>query len=752
MHQNIIAKASRNVGQILLTRRYRNAISVVLVALAPILIVATYSVLGGLEGVNNPQLLRAVLLCDFVYVIVVAGLIAAQIGRMVLARQRRSAGARLHMRLMQVFVLIALVPTIVIAIFATMTMSVGLEGWFSDRVRSVVGNSLAAAEAYENEHMQSLRSDTRLLAGFLNRQIEDFPTITPAQFRQLLETGQKQIQRGLTEAYVIDGNRKIQARGGRSYLFGYDAPSEDQIIEARRGQIVIIKDWDRDEFRALAMLPAIEDRFLFVSRDVDGEILNLLDQTKETIALYQRLENERGRLLFEFALFYLAIALIVILASVWGALWFAERLSRPVGRLAGAAARVGAGDFDVQVREESGDDEIAMLGRAFNRMTRQVKAQRDALVDVNVETERRRRLFDSVLSGVTAGVIGLDAKGRIEVLNSAAEELLGVESTAVAGRELADVTPEFADFYQEFVRKNSPDAISEIDLRRSGKAERLLVRIAARLADDVVEGFVVTFDDITDLVSAQRMAAWGDVARRIAHEIKNPLTPIQLSAERLRRKFGPRVGDEKEALEQYSDVIIRQTEDLRRIVDEFSKFARMPAADMRKDDIMPVIRDAVHLSESGHPEITHRLRLDQDTAFMSYDPTMMTQVMNNLLKNAVEAIESHKETKILQDYAAEIRVAVEIDEGRLMISVEDNGVGLPEQRANLFEPYVTHREKGTGLGLSIVKKIVEEHSGQLELLDAEPFETGDHAGALIRMTFPESTTKPDARGVRREVA
>ena len=717
-----------------------------LLALAPVLIVATYMVLGGLDGVANPQLLRAVLLIDIVYVIVVAALIAAQISRMISTRQRRSSGSRLHMRLTQVFLLIALVPTVVIAIFAMISLNFGLEGWFSDRVRNVVGNSLAAAEAYEAEHVANLRTDARVLARFLNRQKIESPSIAPGQFRQMLEAGQKQIQRGLTEAYVIDGSREIQARGERSYLFGYDAPDAEQIARARRGEIVVIKDWDRDEFRALAVLPAFNDRFLYVSRDVDGEILNLLDQTKETIALYQQLESDRGRLLFEFGLFYLGIALIVILASVWGALRFAERLSQPVGRLAGAAARVGAGDFDVQVREERGDDEIAMLGRAFNRMTRQVKAQRDALVDVNVETERRRRLFDSVLSGVTAGVIGLNAKGQIEVVNAAAEDLLGITADGAIGYSLEQVTPEFATLFQEFGRSGSADNTIEIDLQRKGQAERLLVRIASRQADGEVEGYVVTFDDITALVSAQRMAAWGDVARRIAHEIKNPLTPIQLSAERLRRKFGPRLGEDQAALEQYSDVIIRQTEDLRRIVDEFSKFARMPAAEMRATNVVPIIRDAIHLAESANPEVAYRFDPGQTDVVMHIDATMMTQVMNNLLKNAVEAIESHKATAISQEYDAEIRVTVQIEKESVVISVQDNGIGLPEKRANLFEPYVTHREKGTGLGLSIVKKIVEEHSGQLELLDADPFGGDGHVGAEIRMTFHEAVTKPVARG------
>ncbi len=715
------------------------------------MVILTFIVLGGIGQSNNQLYFRAVVLADLVYVITVAGLIASRVARIIAARRRRSAGARLHMRLTRVFTLIALVPTVLVAVFATVTLNFGLEGWFSERVSRVVGNSLAAAEAYEGEHKQNLLSDTALLATFLNSQKVKVPLITAAQFRELLERGQKQIQRGLTEAYVIDGELAIQARGERSYLFGYDPPELADIAIARRGEIVIIEDWDKNEFRALAVLPAFADRFLYVSRDVDGEILSLLDQTKETIGLYQQLETDRGQLLFEFALIYLGFAIIVILASIWGALWFAERLSRPVGRLAGAAQRVGAGDFDVRVPEGGPEDEIAMLGRAFNRMTEQVKGQRDALIEVNTETEKGRRLFDSVLSGVTAGVIGLDSDGHVEAINNAAETLLSVERDQVEGRLVAQVVPEFEDLFQSLTGRGGRASVQEIQLNRNGRAERLLARIAARFAGDQIEGYVITFDDITELVSAQRMAAWGDVARRIAHEIKNPLTPIQLSAERIRRKFADKVGDDRAALEQYSDVIVRQTEDLRRIVDEFSKFARMPAADMRSGDLMTVVRDALVLSETANRGITYTTDLPDVPVILSFDETMMNQVFNNLLKNAAEAIETKRTKDPDVEFAPEIRVHVSAGE-ELTILIQDSGIGLPMQRAQLFEPYVTHRDKGTGLGLSIVKKIVEEHGGRLELLDAPVFENNSHFGAEARITFDLAKANANDTNASKRVA
>ncbi|MEO1001048.1 MAG: HAMP domain-containing protein, partial [Pseudomonadota bacterium] len=377
-----------------------------LAVLGPILVVATYWAFGQISDLSRSTFFRAVIMADLVYVIVLIALVAQRVARMIAARRARSAGSRLHLRLTGVFALVALAPTILVAIFATVSLNFGLEGWFSDRVRAVLGNSLAAAEAYELEHRQNLRADAELLAEYLNANKAQFPLISPAELRELLASGQQQMQRELPEAFVIDGTGALKARGDRSYLFAYDPPGSDAILAAREEGPQIIEDFAANELRALVHLPAFVDRYLYVTRTVDGGVLDLLDETQETVRLYQQLEEARGRLLFEFALIYLGFAVIVILAAIWIGLWFAERLARPVGRLAGAAQRVGAGDFDVRVKEETGDDEIAVLSRVFNRMTTQVKGQRDALVAANRETENRRRLFEAVLSGVTAGVIG----------------------------------------------------------------------------------------------------------------------------------------------------------------------------------------------------------------------------------------------------------------------------------------------------------------------------------------------------------
>ena len=719
-------------------RRFQNAMTLGLVVLGPVLAVATILVLGPLDSGQGAQLnLRLVLLADLIYVLLLAALVFSRVAKMVAARRAKSAGSRLHLRLTGVFALMALLPTITVAVFAVLTINIGLETWFSERVRNVVGASLTAAEAYEEEHREGLVQDAQVLAGFLDANRRASIVMDDGELRQVLSQGQAQIQRGLREAYVIDGAGEIRVRGERSYLFDYERPSEAQFQEANETGIALIEDWDNNEFRALVPLNAFADRYLFISREVDGGILNLLDNTAETARFYQQQENDRGRVLFDFALLYLGFAVLLILAAVWLGLWFAERLSRPVGRLTGAAQRVGEGDLDVKVIEEEGDDEIAMLGRYFNQMTRQLKGQRQTLLDNTRQIERRQRLFDSVLYSVTSGVVGLDADGRVTFVNRSAERLLGWHENH-RSVPITVAVPEFGPLFERLREAGLETAQEEVKVSREGRLENLLVRLSTRRREDgSLEGYVIAFDDVTDLVSAQRMAAWGDVARRIAHEIKNPLTPIQLSAERIRRKFRRRL-DEQDAtdLEQMTEVIVRQTNDLRRIVDEFSRFARMPEPDRKPADIGEILRGAALLQDTGQPGVRFVTDLPERPVPAEIDATMIGQALTNLMKNAGEAIESLKEKGAPDGFVPEIRVTCRVVGDMAEIRIADNGIGLPEDTSRLFEPYVTTREKGTGLGLPIVKKIIEEHGGTLVLEPAPVFDGATHAGAQATIRLP----------------
>ncbi|MCP4820898.1 MAG: HAMP domain-containing protein, partial [Shimia sp.] len=490
-------------------RRVQNVATLGLVVLGPVLALGTFLAMGPFQLGSNSSGLRFILLADLVYVLVVAALVLRRVASVIASRRAKSAGSRLHLRLTGAFAVLALVPAVTVAVFAGLTLNIGLEGWFSDRVREVVGNSLAAAQAYEAEHVIDLEVDAVALADFLDENRRRTIILDDGDLRVILANGQGQIQRGLKEAYVIDGEGEIQARGERSYLFGYDAPSREAFQAANNIGMHIIRDLNNSELRALVRLDAFRDRYLYVSREVDAEIFLLLDETREAVKLYQQMESERGRVLFEYGLIYLGFAVILILAAIWMGMWFAERLSRPVGRLTGAAQRVGAGDLDVQVVEEEGDDEIAMLGRYFNQMTKQLKAQRQALLDNTRQIERRRRMFDSVLSSVTSGVVGLDSEGRVAFVNRSAQRLLewSDDQHDVA---LAVAVPEFGALLTELKGGGREVAQQEIKVTRSGRLENLLVRMATRRRDDgSLEGYVVAFDDVTDLVSAQRMAAWG---------------------------------------------------------------------------------------------------------------------------------------------------------------------------------------------------------------------------------------------------
>ncbi len=735
MQRTLLGMDMRRFSRWRRQRSVQNAMTLGLVFLGPALAIATVAIISGpLEGGINSPALRVVLFLDLIYVLLIAALVLQRVTRMIVARRNKSAGSRLHLRLTGVFVILALVPTVLVALYALVSINLGFEGWFSDRVQSVLGTSLSTAEAYEAEERSELTRDGEALAAYLNTERQTNFFMNDGDVRLAIQAVQNQIDRGLTEVFFIDGDGTIRARGAGSYEFNYERPSLEQIEQSAEEGRVIIEDPSNNEFRLLLPVETFQNRYLYVTRQVDGSILSLLDDTKQTVTFYEQLERDRSKLLFQFGFIYFGFAVILILAATWLGLFFAERLSRPIGRLVNASQRVGSGDLDVRVVEEDGDDEVAMLGTYFNQMTGQLKEQRDQLVDTADRAQRRERLFDSVLSSVTSGVVGLDAEGKVTFVNTAAQRLLKIDEVH-SNIEIDVAVPEFSDLFAD-IKGGSAVAQEQINLVRRGKQESLLVRMAPRRNEEgKLEGYVVALDDVTDLVSAQRMAAWGDVARRIAHEIKNPLTPIQLSAERIKRKFRDEVA-ETDKMDQMTDVIIRQTGDLRRIVDEFSKFARMPEPVLAVNDLVELVRDAITLQEAGLPNVRLVSDLPEVEVLADLDSTMVTQALTNLIKNAGEAIETLREKDEAVTVIPEIRVTMSTFGDRAEIRVEDNGIGLPEDRARLFEPYVTTRDKGTGLGLPIVKKIIEEHGGTLTLTDAVQFDGHGHVGACAIIELP----------------
>jgi len=708
-----------------------------MIVLGPVLAVVTYLLLGPLDTGSRGTALRIILMCDLVYVLLIIGLLFQRIMAIIAQRRRKSAGSQLHLRLTGFFTLMSLVPTITVAVFATISINMGFEAWFSDRVQNVIRVSLDAAQAYEFEQKSGLREDAKSLGRRLEQvkaaqRIED-----PGAIRQELDRGQQSIQRGLKEAFVITGDGTLRLRGFRSYKFDYEMPPP-QAFDLAFEDVHLIRDYENNELRALVSLRGFGDQYLYVTREVDGVLLGLLDQTQQTARLYQQLEQDRDLYLFNFGLLYLAFAVLLIVSSALLSLWFAERLSRPIGRLVGAAQRVGDGELETQVLEEEGDDEIAQLSVYFNKMTRQLKGQRDRLLENTAQIEERRRLFDSVLSSVTSGVVGLDAQGRVSFVNRSARRLLGWAVGEHSEHHLEVVVPEFSPLFARLKESGNDSVQDEVKVVRGGRLENLLVRVAPRTFEGgALEGYVIAFDDVTDLVAAQRSAAWGDVARRIAHEIKNPLTPIQLSAERIRRKFSPKLDADADDLDRMTQVIVRQTNDLRRIVDEFSKFARMPEAVKQREDIVAILNHAVTLQQAGQPDVRFHIDIPDQVIPLSLDATMISQALTNLIKNAGEAIETRIEKGVSLDLKPAIAISLTDQDTQVSITISDNGIGLPQDRAKLFEPYVTTRDKGTGLGLPIVKKIIEEHGGVLRLDDAEPIGGTQHVGAAATIELPK---------------
>ena len=717
-------------------RTARTAVTLILAVTGPVLLVLTYLVFRTNAEDPTAWATRAIVYADLVYVIAVSVFVVGMTGRLIRARRIGTAGSRLHLRLGGMFAALALLPTALVAIFAGIFFNFVVEGWFSDRVQAVVGSSLSAAQAYENEQRNDLITDARLLAGYVNNLKRRTVFVQDDQVRGALAQGQQLVQRGLKEAFIIDGAGDLKLRGENSYLFYFERPSPEQMTEAQSGRVIVIQDWDQNEFRAIFQLSEFVDRYLYIAREVDGNLLNLLDETKETAVFYRGIEENSGRLLLDLGLVYLFFAIVVTFSAILIGLRFAERLAQPFGALASAAQRVGDGDLDTEVPSENSIDEFAILAQSFNQMTSRVKRQRDDLLRVNAETEEQRSMFDNVLSSVTAGVIGLTPDGVVEVVNDAAAALLSLDKSEHIGRELLVAVPEFSSVFRDILDHPEEGALAEVKLSRSGKAEVLLVKMTARLfADGTVHGYVVTFDDVTDLVSAQRMAAWGDVARRLAHEIKNPLTPIQLSAERLQRKFAPIAGEHEQSLEQYTNVIIRQAGDLRRIVDEFSKFARMPEPNAEPVDFKEIVDEVVLLQKNALKDVRLGFVSTVKTPMVMADRGLLTQAVMNVVKNAGEALLGNSQTLDLQH---EVRIKLGQSGGSYVLAIEDNGPGFPkENRSRLIEPYVTNREGGSGLGLSIVKKIIEQHGGTLELLDATVFEPIGENGARVRIRLPK---------------
>jgi two-component system nitrogen regulation sensor histidine kinase NtrY len=709
----------------------RRKIAIVLAAAALVSGIATYLALTGAPPFGpRPVVVLSLLNLDLVLLLALAALVVKRLVEVRASRRRGLAGSRLQVRLVVLFSLIAVMPTIIVAVFSYLFFSFGIESWFSDKVRTAITESVEVADAYVKEHQQAIRADALAMANSLN-QYGATMIISPQDLAQALTI--QASMRGLTEAAVLDSKGNTLARTGLVFALGVDDISEASLRRADQGEVVIMTDDQEERVRALVSLGGFSGLYLYVGRFIEPKVLAHRRETQLAAAQYEQLEGKRAGFQITFSVIFILVAMLFLAAAVVIGINFATQLADPISRLVGAAERVGAGDLSARVPEGEKDDEMVLLSRAFNRMTDQIQSQQQELIEANRQLDERRRFTETVLTGVTAGVIGLDRLGRIYLPNRSASALLGVDLDSSVGDGLADVVPEMADLLDEATRRPDRIAQSHVQIVGHNSTRTLLVRIAAEQDDEGVGGFVVTFDDITELLSAQRKAAWADIARRIAHEIKNPLTPIQLSAERLRRNYLKEIKKDPETFRICTDTIIRHVEDIGRMVDEFSSFARMPTPVLKPEDLTTIVERAVFLERTAHSDIAFTMQFAARPITVRCDGRLAGQALINIVKNAVEAIEA----RILDSGASppgQIAVTVEEAPGKVVVTVEDNGKGLPKRsRERLTEPYVTTRSKGTGLGLAIVKKIMEDHQGELLLEDAEPI------GARVRLVFVTET-------------
>ncbi len=638
-----------------------------------------------------------------------------------LRAQARDPGARLQLRFVALFALAAVAPAVIVALFFGVLVTRGVDNWFSARVQTVVENSATVARSYVNEQKSSIGGHMGRMAHELDQAA---PTLadTPVAFsRYLRDLAQ---DNGFSAAYLIDREGRVLARADSTAGAPLLIPPLATFRAANEGDVSVGAFESVDLFRALYRLRGYADAYLYVVRPLDPGIFRHLRLTEASLAAYREAKASRTRIQGAFALSYLETVLLVLVGAVWLGMAAANSIAAPVARLVQAAGRVAAGDLSAQVDTRRDPEEIAVLSRAFNRMTRDLKDQQEALRAAQVEAESRRLFTEAVLLGVSAGVIGLDPAGRVSAVNRQAARLLALASESAAGRRLADIAPELAPVAAA-AAVHGGEAEEDVDLTRSGESRRLRVR-----ASHGAEGVVLTFDDITRLVAAQRNAAWRDVARRIAHEIKNPLTPIQLSAERLRRKYRREISGDVETFDLLTDTIIRQVGDIGRMVDEFSAFARMPAPTFAPNDAAELLRQAAFAQRVADPAVVVDIAPAPGAVTLMCDGRIVGQALTNVFKNAGEAIAARRALE--PGLAGHIRAAVIVEGGGVSFVVEDNGVGLPaKDRDRLTEPYVTTRAKGTGLGLAIVKRILEDHGGTLTLLEA-----AEQPGARILLSFP----------------
>ena len=655
--------------------------------------------------------LATLIAVDVLAVIIVGAFVIRQILRLWVERRQKLAGYQLHWRLALLFGGVAALPAVITTAFALFVVDYSLRGWFADRISTAVTGSVQVADAYFEEHASSIRSDVLTIANDVNREAFKFRD-EPALLNQYL-TNQAAL-RNLLEVIILDGTGQVAAKSRFAFAVTFTSFGEDWLEQARQGEVVILRGDETNKLRAVVKLNSFVDAYLFVGRFIDRSVLDAVDGTRLAAADYQQLGIRQLDLQVSFAFVFGLILVLLLITALWIGLNLATAIVEPLGSVISVAEQVRGGNLSERVPAGLELDEVARLGLSFNKMLDELVRSREQLVHANMQIDRRREFTEAVLGGVSSGVIGLDSDQRVTLPNNSACQLLSLSDSDMIGRKLADVVPEFAGLIATGTSRRRRFAEEQIILERDGAILTLRARIATERVDGRVIGYVVTFDDVTDLLTAQRKAAWSDVARRIAHEIKNPLTPIQLAADRLRRKYRPEDEAAGAQFSEYLSIIGRQVDDIGRMVDEFSDFARMPQPAIKEVSLAELAHGQVALFEAQKVEFSTYLDTDLDGGMVMGDAGLLRQALTNIIQNAIDSLSGARVAE------PQIRLALSANDGQVCLEVSDNGPGFPKKgRSSLLEPYVTGRDKGTGLGLAIVGKIIQDHSGELELADAD---------------------------------
>ena len=681
--------------------------------------IGTYAVFAkaGATG-PDPDIVLGFMYLNLGLLLIIGLLVSKRLFRIWSQRRQGLAGSQLHTRLVMLFSVIAVIPTIVVAVFSVVLFDFGIRSWFTERIGAAVDASQAVAAAYLEEHRQNITGDALAMAIDLNRQA----LFLMARPKQLMKFVQAQAAiRNLTEVVVFDTSGKVLAKTGLSLTFDFEPFPETAFQKARNGEVATLTS-EVDRVRAIVRLDSFVDAYLYVGRFVDPEILSYIDNTKQATAEYNLLQGKRVDVQITFALIFAIVALLLLFSAIWVGLNLATQLADPVSRLITASEQISEGDLSIRISNTTDIGEFSLLNSAFNRMTHQLEVQRGDLIEAHRIEDERRQFTEAVLGGVSSGVIGLDKDGNINLPNKSGAQLLGLSADEMMNKPLQSIIPEMADLLEmaklsKKVDTNYFDQIEAlIELIRDNRQITLRTRITAEGNQGITNGFVVTFDDITELQSAQRTAAWADVARRIAHEIKNPLTPIQLSAERLKRKYLSAISEERDLFVSLTETISRQVSDIGRMVDEFSSFARMPAAKLAPHDLKLIVKAQVTLQSEANNNVEFSFKIPEEPVVVLCDDHQIRQMITNLIQNSIDSINAKSDEQ--NNVNGSIQIQISKKSNFCYLEIIDDGIGLPAEISNrLTEPYVTTREKGTGLGLAIVAKIVEDHSGTFKIED-----------------------------------